>query len=91
MRIWVVLRYEWQRPGTIRWTLLDSDHCAGGRGEILVFPREGGGSRVDAMIDHHHPRGVRGTAILLMQRLVGPIAFRRMWRSTLDGLATPAR
>jgi hypothetical protein len=43
------------------------------------------------MIDHHHPRGVRGTAILLMQRLVGPIAFRRMWRSTLDGLATPAR
>ena len=91
VHIWVVLRYEWERPGTIRWTLLDSDHCGGGRGEILVSPREGGGSRVDAMIDHHHPRGARGTAILLMQRLLGPIAFPRLWRSTLDGLATPAR
>ncbi len=89
--IWVVLRYEWQTPGTIRWTLLGSDHCDGGRGEILVSPREGGGSRVDVMIDHNRPRGVRGAAILLMQRLLGPIAFPRMWRSALDRLATPAR
>jgi uncharacterized protein YndB with AHSA1/START domain len=88
--IWVVLRYDWERPGTIRWTLLDSDHCAGGRGEILVAPREGGGSRVDVLIDHDQPRGVRGRAILLVQRLVGPIAFPRLWRSALDRLAAPA-
>ena len=89
-RIWVLLRYEWEEPGTIRWTLLDSDHCAGGRGEVLISPHDGGGSRLDAAIDHHHPRGARGRAILLAQRLVGPVAFPRLWRSTLDRLSTPA-
>ena len=89
-RIWVLLRYEWESPGTIRWTLLDSDHCSGGRGEVLVSPRDDGGSHVDAVIDHSSPRGVRGAAILLVQRLVGPVAFPRMWRAALDGLATPA-
>ncbi len=89
--IWVVLRYEWELPGTIRWTLLDSDHCDAGRGEILVSPGDRGGSRVDVTIHHGRPRGVRGAAILLVQRLVGPIAFPRMWRSALDRLVTPSR
>ena len=89
VRIWVLLRYEWQPPGTIRWTLLDSDHCDAGRGEIRVTPGPDGGSRVDAEIDHRRPRGLRGRAILLTQRLVGPVAFPRMWRSALDALAGP--
>ena len=84
--IWVVLRYEWQEPGTVRWTLVDSDHCTGGRGEVVVRPLERGGSRVDALIDHTGPRGPRGRMILLMQRLIGPVAFPRLWRSALDAL-----
>jgi hypothetical protein len=51
VRIRVLLRYEWQPPGTIRWTLLDSDHCSAGRGDIRV-------SRVDAEIDHRRPSGL---------------------------------
>ena len=89
-RIWVLLRYEWQPPGTIRWTLLDSDHCDAGRGEIRIAPAPDGGSTVDVEIDHGRPRGFRGRAILGVQRLVGPVAFRRLWRSTLDALASPA-
>ena len=89
-RIWVLLRYEWQPPGTVRWTLLDSDHCDAGRGEVLITPDSGGGSRVDVEIDHGRPRGLRGRAILLVQRLVGPVAFPRLWRSALDALADPA-
>ena len=89
--IWVVLRYEWQEPGRICWTLVDSNHCDGGSGEVLISARGSGGSRVDVMIDHHHPRGMKGAAILLVQRLVGPVAFPRLWRSTLDQLATAAR
>jgi len=84
--IWVVLRYDWHEPGTIRWTLVDSDHCTGGQGEVVVHSLDSGGSRVDALIDHTGPRGPRGRAILLMQRLVGPIAFPRLWRSALDSL-----
>jgi hypothetical protein len=86
-RIWVLLRYDWEPPGTVRWTLIDSDHCDEGRGEVRIAPREGGGSRVDVLIDHGRPRGLRGTAILLGQRLLGPIAFPRLWRSTLDRVA----
>lgn len=90
VHIWVLLRYEWQEPGTIRWTLVDSDHCDGGRGEVLVSPGDDGGSRLDVTIDHHHPRGLRGRAILLTQRLIGPLVFPRLWRAALDRLATPA-
>ncbi|MFW3171091.1 hypothetical protein [Geodermatophilus sp. CPCC 206100] len=90
-RIWVLLRYDWSQPGTVRWTLLDSDHCRRGRGEVVIHPRADGGSRVDVLIDHGAPRGLRGRAILLGQRLLGPVAFPRLWRATLDRLAaTPA-
>ena len=88
--IWVLLRYEWQEPGTITWALLDSDHCDGGRGEIRVAPGERGGSRVDVVIDHHGGRGLRGRAILLMQWLIGPVVFPRLWRAALDRMATPS-
>jgi len=41
------------------------------------------------VIHHTRPRGLRGAAILLVQRVVGPIAFPRLWRSALDGLVSP--
>ena len=59
-KIWVLLRYEWE-PGVVRWSLLDSDHCGAGRGEVRIGPRDGGGSRVDVLIHHTHPRGVRSS------------------------------
>ncbi len=88
-KIWVLLRYEWQEPGTVHWSLVDSDHCDGGTGDITIVPRPGGGSTLNVVIDHQDPRGVRGRGILLMQRLVGPIAFPRLWKSALDRLAEP--
>src|SRR4051812_40160912 len=45
-KIWVLLRYEWPEPGTIHWSVLDSDHCAGGTGDITIVGRPGGGSTV---------------------------------------------
>ncbi len=83
--IWVLLRYDWE-PGVVRWSLVDSDHCGAGRGEVRISPRSGGGSRVDVLIDHSEPRGLRGTAILLLQRVLGPVLFPRMWKSALDRL-----
>lgn len=88
-KIWVLLRYEWQEPGTVQWSLLDSDHCDGGTGDITIAPRPGGGSTVSVVFNHQDPRGLRGHAILLGQRLLGPIAFPRMWKSALDRLADP--
>ena len=85
-KIWVLLRYDWE-PGVVRWSLVDSDHCGAGRGEVRISPREGAGSRVDVLIHHSRPRGLRGTAILLVQRVLGPVLFPRLWRSALDRFA----
>ena len=84
---WVLLRYEWAAPDRVTWTLVDSDHCDRGTGEVLITPRDGGGSRVDVTIHHSGGRGLRGRAVLLTQRMVGPLAFPRTWRSALDRLA----
>ena len=87
VRLWVLLRYEWPRPDRVTWTLLESDHCDRGTGEVRITPRDGGGSRVDVTIHHSGGRGLRGRAVLLTQRLLGPLAFPRTWRSALDRLA----
>lgn len=87
-RIWVEVRYEWEAPGSIRWTLLDSDHCDGGTGRIGIRPGPAGGSTVEAEIDHGQPRGLRGRAILGMQGLLGPVVFPRLWKRALDRYAS---
>lgn len=84
--IWVVLRYDWKQPGMVHWSLVDSNFCDGGTGDITITPGVGGGSRVDVEIAHTSARGLRGTFVLLMQRLVGPVMFPRLWRSALDRL-----
>ena len=38
MNIWVELRYEWEAPGAIRWTLVDSNHCDRGTGGSRSVP-----------------------------------------------------
>lgn len=87
VHLWVVLRYEWAAPDRVSWTLVDSDHCDRGTGEVLITPGDGGGSRLDVTIHHAGGRGLRGRAVLLTQRLLGPRVFPRTWRAALDRLA----
>jgi hypothetical protein len=84
---WVLLRYEWPAPDRVTWTLLDSDHCDRGTGEIRIVPRDDGGSHVDVTMHHSGGRGLRGRAVLLVQGLVAPVALPRVWRAALDRMA----
>ena len=84
---WVLLRYEWPTPDRVTWTLLDSDHCARGAGEVRIPPRDDGGSHVEVVMHHSGGRGLRGRAVLLVQGLLGPVAFPRVWRAALDRMA----
>ena len=77
-----------EAPDRVTWTLIDSDHCDRGTGEVLIRPLDGGGSRVDVTIHHSGGRGLRGRAVLLTQRVLGPLASPRAWRSALDRLAS---
>ena len=83
---WVLLRYEWPAPDRVTRTLLDSDHCDRGTGEVRIVPRDGG-SRVEVTMRHGGGRGLRGRAVLLGQGLVAPVALPRMWRAALDQMA----
>jgi hypothetical protein len=84
---WVLLRYEWPTPDRVTWTLLDSDHCDLGTGEVRISPRDGGGSHVDVTMHHSRGRGLRGRAVLLVQGLAAPVALPRAYRDALDRLA----
>lgn len=57
-KIWVVLRYDWKQPGMVHWSLVDSNFCDGGTGDITITPGVGGGSRVDVEIPHIRERPV---------------------------------
>ncbi|WP_369257066.1 SRPBCC family protein [Geodermatophilus amargosae] len=87
VRLWVLLRYEWPTPDRVTWTLLDSDHCDRGAGELRITPRADGGSHVDVTMRHSGGRGLRGKAVLLVQGLLAPVTLPRMWRTALDGVA----
>ncbi len=87
--IWVVVRYEWSGQDTVRWELVDSNHCDRGSGLISIRPAAGGGSRVETRLDHEGPRGLRGHAVLGLERLLGPYFFPRLWKRALDRRAAP--
>ena len=76
--------------GTIRWTLLDSDHCAAGRGEVRITRAGRGkpGRRRDRSPASARPQGpgdpARGSGSSVRS------SSRRMWRSALDALAGPS-
>ncbi len=90
LNIWVLLRYDWVPPATIRWSVMDSSFCDRGTGLVTVEPK-GAGSVVRAEIDHSEGRGRRGREILRMQSLIGPKMFPRLWRRALDRYALEDR
>ena len=90
MNIWVVLRYDWKAPDTIRWSMVESSCCDRGTGLVTIEPK-GAGSVVRAEIDHGDGRGRRGKAILRTQSMIGPTTFPRLWRRALDRFALTDR
>lgn len=85
--IWAVERYDWSRPGAVRWRALESDFCRPGSGvEVTITARDDGGSHVDG-VWHRSPRGLKGYLIVPLIRLVGPRSFPGDWRKVLDRFA----
>ena len=83
---WVVVRYDWSDPESVRWTILDSSYGGGGEGLVQIAPGDDGGSRVHAEWSYTEARRQRLMLFLLqhapMRRLIS-----RMWASALDRYA----
>jgi hypothetical protein len=47
MTVWAKEHYDWSTPGTVRWTVTESNFCVpGSYVAVTMTPREGGGTRV---------------------------------------------
>jgi hypothetical protein len=83
---WVVARYDWSDPESIRWTVEESSYGGGGQGLIRIAPGSDGGSRVRVAYDNTGAVRQRPLLFLLHH---GPMArlIARMWTSALDRYA----
>ena len=88
---WVVVRYDWSDPESVRWTVLDSSYGGGGEGLVQIAPGDDGGSRVHAEWGYTGARGMQRPMIFLIQH--GPVRrlIKRMWASALDRYAEISR
>jgi polyketide cyclase/dehydrase/lipid transport protein len=87
LRMGVVLRYEWSEPSTVRWSILESNLCDHGGGELTVRPAAGGGAHVDIRIEEGGGKGMLGRLVLGLKSLLGPSVLRRASKGTLDRIA----
>lgn len=52
MTVWAKEHYDWSTPGTITWTVVESNFCTPGSGVVAtIAPRDEGGTRVHIVWD----------------------------------------
>lgn len=85
---WVVSRYDWADPTTLRWTVQESSWGGSGTGSVRITPVDGGGSRVHAEWTY---TGASRTRDMVMLSLIHRFPLRRMiargWVQALDRYA----
>ena len=91
LRMGVVLHYEWSEPYRVRWSLLESNFCDYGSGELTVRPAGGGSSVVRILIEETGGKGALGPVLLGLKGLLGPRVLRRASKRTLDRIADEDR
>ena len=91
MTVWAKERYDWSDPGTVRWTVQESNFCApGSYVAATITPREGGGSRVHIEWNRTPTSvGGRGAALLIRLSKGKPVAAS--FRQGMSRLEADAR
>ena len=84
---WVVLRYDWSDPATVRWTTVESSYGGGGTGQVVVEADPAGGSRLRAEWDNTGARPAQRPLLFLIHH--GPMrrVVARLWTRALDRFA----
>jgi hypothetical protein len=63
--LWAIEKYDWSDPEVVRWTLQESNFAHPGTAwQMRISPRDGGGSRVDVVLERNY-RGFRGKLLQL--------------------------
>ena len=83
---WVVVRYDWSDPRTVRWTELETNHGDPGDGFMKIDSNEFGGSRLHVEWSTHPVRPRDKVAMFLLHHTMNRV-IARMWRRDLDRFA----
>ncbi|HET9874110.1 MAG TPA: hypothetical protein VFP89_16125 [Propionibacteriaceae bacterium] len=88
---WVVARYDWSDPESVRWTVVESSYGGGGEGLVRIAPGPDGGSWVHAEWGNTGARLMQRPMLLVLHH--GPMGrlISRMWASALDRYAESSR
>ncbi|MFX4287547.1 hypothetical protein ACQBJO_06965 [Janibacter sp. G349] len=85
---WVVPRYDWSDPTTVRWTLEETSWGGGGDGAVRIAPAPAGGSTVTAEWTYTGmTRRSHRLFIALLQRPPLRSLLARGWRTAFDRFA----
>ncbi len=87
MRVWAREHYDWSTPGTVTWTVKESNFCRpGSHVSARASPKAGGGSRVQIVWDRTGSN-LKGKFIVFMMRLMKGKPIMSSYKNALDKMA----
>jgi hypothetical protein len=90
VRVWAKEHYDWSTPGTVRWTVQESNFCTPGSGVVVnVSPGSDGGSQVHLLWERR-PINAKGRMIMMFMKLFGPRIIGPYSKKALDTYAAGA-
>jgi hypothetical protein len=90
IKVWAREQYDWSTPGTVKWTVVESNFCTPGGGvAVTVTEASNGGSHLHLEWERH-PSNARGRAAIIFMRLAGRQILRKYIGDVLAKLAAEA-
>ena len=88
--VWARERYDWSKPGVVRWEVLESNFCIPGSYVQCTFaPGTDGGSHVEVEWNRKGSN-FGGHLMVAMMKVMGPRIIRGYIRKVLDGYSADA-
>jgi hypothetical protein len=87
VKVWAKERYDWSTPGTVMWTVKESNFCT--PGSFVSARAEAapdGGSKIHLTWERF-PSNMKGRILIFMMKIFGPKILRTYNTKVLDGLA----
>jgi hypothetical protein len=86
-KVWAREHYDWSTPGTVRWTVTESNFCTPGSGVAVTVTDGGNGGSHIHLEWERHPSNVRGRVAIAFMRLMGRQLLRKYIGDVLTRLA----
>ena len=90
IKVWAREHYDWSTPGTVSWTVTESNFCTPGSGVAVTVTEGGNGGSHLHLEWERHPSNARGRVATVFMRLAGRRILRSYIGAVLAKLATDA-